>query len=229
MRVAAIDQDVARLEQRDQFDDHVINRGACLDHNHDLAWRLERRDQLFDRVRATNFLPLARPSTNASTFAVVRLNTATVKPWLSMFKTRFSPITARPTRPMSAVFDVVAMVAVSRAVLLGMSSDGTRLYHRTVAIDCRLKSRTTAARPSEKSAAQALGRVQLWIGVDRLALECKLAVLERIKLDMMIDDQVPNAVGTPTAPPLATTLGAAKVRVAVVVVGAGGPTEGFVE
>ena len=42
---------------------------------------------------------------------VVRLKTATVKPWLSMFRTRFSPITARPIRPMSAVGAVVAMFA----------------------------------------------------------------------------------------------------------------------
>ena len=50
------------------------------------------------------FLPLARPSTNFVTFSVVRLNTATVKPLDSMFITRFSPMTARPTRPMSAFF-----------------------------------------------------------------------------------------------------------------------------
>ncbi len=50
------------------------------------------------------FFPLARPSTNFVTFSVVRLNTATVKPLDSMFITRFSPMTARPTRPMSAFF-----------------------------------------------------------------------------------------------------------------------------
>ena len=61
----------------------------------------------------TIFFPLARPSTNASTLEVVRLNTATVNPWLSMFRTRFSPITARPIRPISAVFAVVAMFAIS--------------------------------------------------------------------------------------------------------------------
>ncbi len=46
--------------------------------------------------------PFARPFTKSSTFEVVRLKHATVKPRLSMFRIRFSPITASPTRPMSA-------------------------------------------------------------------------------------------------------------------------------
>ncbi len=50
----------------------------------------------------TIFFPFARPFTKSSTFEVVRLKHATVKPRLSMFRIRFSPITARPTRPMSA-------------------------------------------------------------------------------------------------------------------------------
>src|SRR3954465_1630787 len=47
-------------------------------------------------------LPFARPSMNASTFSVVRLNTATLYPRLSTLSARFSPITARPMRPKSA-------------------------------------------------------------------------------------------------------------------------------
>ena len=50
------------------------------------------------------FLPAARPLTKASTLEVVRLKTATVKPLDSMFMTRFSPMTARPMRPISAFF-----------------------------------------------------------------------------------------------------------------------------
>ena len=49
-----------------------------------------------------NFLPAPRPAMNASTFSTVRLKTATVNPLLSMLRTRFSPITARPMRPISA-------------------------------------------------------------------------------------------------------------------------------
>ena len=49
------------------------------------------------------FLPLARPSTKLVTFSVLRLKTATVKPLLSIFMTRFSPITASPISPMSAL------------------------------------------------------------------------------------------------------------------------------
>ena len=48
--------------------------------------------------------PLALPFTKASTFSTVRLNTATVNPFDSMFMMRFSPMTASPMRPMSACF-----------------------------------------------------------------------------------------------------------------------------
>ena len=49
------------------------------------------------------FFPFARPFTKSSTLETVRLKAATVKPLLSMFRIRFSPITASPTRPMSAL------------------------------------------------------------------------------------------------------------------------------
>ena len=58
MRVAAVDQNVARLEQRGQLVDHVIDRKPRLDHDHDLPRRLERRDQVHDRMRADDLLPL---------------------------------------------------------------------------------------------------------------------------------------------------------------------------
>ena len=45
--------------------------------------------------------PLARPLTKFSTLSVERLNAVTVYPLLAMFKTRFSPITARPIKPIS--------------------------------------------------------------------------------------------------------------------------------
>ena len=48
------------------------------------------------------FLPLARPLMKSSTLETVRLKQATVNPLLSMFRMRFSPMTARPMRPMSA-------------------------------------------------------------------------------------------------------------------------------
>ena len=56
-------------------------------------------------------LPEARPSANFSVTLVVRLKTATEKPLLSMFKTRFSPMTARPIKPMSQVPEEVAIVS----------------------------------------------------------------------------------------------------------------------
>src|ERR1043166_4520681 len=53
------------------------------------------------------FFPFAFSSINASTFSVVRLNTATLYPRLSIFRAKFSPITARPIKPKSA--EVVAI------------------------------------------------------------------------------------------------------------------------
>ena len=60
----------------------------------------------------TMFLPLARPFTKASTFSTVLLKTATVKPFDSMFITRFSPMTARPISPMSALFISLFLIEV---------------------------------------------------------------------------------------------------------------------
>ena len=114
MRVAAVDEDVARLKKGDQLLDHVVDRGAGLDHDHDLAGRFQGRDQLLDRVRADDLLPLGSTldERRSILFDVVRLKTATVKPWLSMFRTRFSPITARPISPMSALLGLVAMLVI---------------------------------------------------------------------------------------------------------------------
>src|SRR5664280_2729157 len=49
----------------------------------------------------TTCVPFAGPSKNSSTVLVVRLKTATLKPWSFMLRTRFCPITARPIRPIS--------------------------------------------------------------------------------------------------------------------------------
>ena len=87
--------------------------GVGLDHDHDLARRLERRDQFLRRMGADDLLPLGSAREERVDPRVVRLNTATVKPWLSMFSTRFSPITARPISPMSAVFALDAMLVFS--------------------------------------------------------------------------------------------------------------------
>jgi hypothetical protein len=53
-------------------------------------------------VRAgTMFFPFAFPAANFSVTSTVRLKTATVNPFDSMFRTRFSPMTARPISPIS--------------------------------------------------------------------------------------------------------------------------------
>ena len=59
VRVAAVDEDVARLQQRDELVDELVDRRAGLDHHHDLARPLERGDQLLERVAADELLALA--------------------------------------------------------------------------------------------------------------------------------------------------------------------------
>ena len=59
MGVAAVNQNVAPLEQRQQFVDNVVYSGAGFDHDHDLARRLKRSDKLLNRVTSKNRLPLA--------------------------------------------------------------------------------------------------------------------------------------------------------------------------
>ena len=58
MGIAAVDQDVSRLEQRDQLVDHLINGSAGLHHDHDLAGLLQQRDQLLHRMSADDRLAL---------------------------------------------------------------------------------------------------------------------------------------------------------------------------
>ena len=51
-RVAAVDDDVALVEMRDQLLDEVIHRLAGLDQHHHAPWRLEFGDHFFNRMRA---------------------------------------------------------------------------------------------------------------------------------------------------------------------------------
>src|SRR5262249_41712387 len=57
---AAVDEDVARLQQRRHLLDDLIDGRAGLDHDHHLARPFQRRDQLLDAVAADDVLA-ARP------------------------------------------------------------------------------------------------------------------------------------------------------------------------
>ena len=58
MRVAAINDDVARFEMRHYGVDHVVDGVAGLDHQHHPAGLLERADELFDGVCADDLRAL---------------------------------------------------------------------------------------------------------------------------------------------------------------------------
>jgi len=50
VRVAAVDQDVARFHQRGELVDHGVGRRARLDHDHHAARPFQRGDELADRL-----------------------------------------------------------------------------------------------------------------------------------------------------------------------------------
>src|SRR5215467_1784965 len=56
-------------------------------------------------------VPFASLARNSSTFDVVLLKTATLKPWSVMLSTRFWPITARPISPISQVASDILLSA----------------------------------------------------------------------------------------------------------------------
>jgi hypothetical protein len=62
MRVAAVDQDVARLQKRRDFLDHLVHGRAGLHHHHHLARPLERRDQFIDGMTADDVFALGPAS-----------------------------------------------------------------------------------------------------------------------------------------------------------------------
>ena len=76
--IAAVDDHVARRQQRNQLLDELVDGRARLDHQHHLARRGQAADQLLQRVAAAEALALGRgPAMKSSTLLAVRLNTAT--------------------------------------------------------------------------------------------------------------------------------------------------------
>jgi hypothetical protein len=106
--VAAVDDDVVLVQERDELLDHGVHgvavgvlHGGGFHHDVDLAreWRGSGRT-LRACLAPTRALPGCL-AMNSSVTLVVRLKTLTWKPRLSTFRTRFWPITARPINPKS--------------------------------------------------------------------------------------------------------------------------------
>ena len=57
-RVAAVDDEVSRFEQRRELVDHGVHRRARLDHDHRLARTLERADKFLHRLGGNDVLVL---------------------------------------------------------------------------------------------------------------------------------------------------------------------------
>src|SRR5207302_3460343 len=58
-RIAAVDHHVAFFKKGDELTDHLIDRFAGLDHDHDLARLLESAEQLFNRMSWMNIFPFS--------------------------------------------------------------------------------------------------------------------------------------------------------------------------
>ena len=72
--VAAVDDDVARVEQRRQLGQHGVDRDAGFDHQDDLPWPRQRGDQLGQRGDAGDArCRRRRPARYSSVRRVVRL------------------------------------------------------------------------------------------------------------------------------------------------------------
>lgn len=82
--------------------DHIVYGLSRFDHHKHLARLFQIVNQFFETVAADDVFPGGSAVYEFIHLSVVRLNTATVKPFDSMFMTRFSPMTARPMRPISA-------------------------------------------------------------------------------------------------------------------------------
>ncbi len=102
VRVAAVDDDVALLQQRDQLVDHGVGRLAGLDHDDDRARLLERRDEVGQVSLGMKSPSSPCSSISASVRPWLRLCTATCNPLRARFRARLRPITARPVTPISA-------------------------------------------------------------------------------------------------------------------------------
>ena len=82
------------------------------------------------------FFPLPRPlinrsTTPSSTPGTVRLYTATAKPLLSIFKTRFSPITASPIKPISAflsIINILKFILIMTRVVINVITTLTNIH-----------------------------------------------------------------------------------------------------
>ena len=56
MGVAAVNEDITVIQQRQELFNHVVHSLACLDHHEHLARRFEACDQLFEAVAADDVL-----------------------------------------------------------------------------------------------------------------------------------------------------------------------------
>ena len=104
VRVAAVDDDVAGLQQRHQLVDHRVGGAAGLDHDDDRARALQRRDEVGRSTRSARTCPRAPYSaTRLRVRSGERLCTATGNPCRARLRARLRPITASPVTPICAV------------------------------------------------------------------------------------------------------------------------------
>ena len=100
--VAAVDDDVAGVEQRDQLGDHRVGGLAGLDHDDDRPRPLQRGDEVRHRLAGTNVPSWPCSATRLRVRSNVRLCSATRYPCLARLLARLRPMTASPVTPICA-------------------------------------------------------------------------------------------------------------------------------
>ena len=103
VRVAGVDQHVARLEQRRELVDHRVGRLAGLHHDHHPARPFQAGHEVLGALRREE-RPLVRRTPRPAPWCgcSVRLCSATVWPWRAKLRARLRPITASPVTPICA-------------------------------------------------------------------------------------------------------------------------------
>ena len=127
VRVAAVDDDVALVQQRDQLVDHRVGGLARLDHDDDRARPLQRGDEVRRSTRSGRTCPRRRARRPGCGCArAVRLCSATGYPWRARLRARLRPITARPVTPICAACSVIRGSSESLVVIRASSPLRTR-------------------------------------------------------------------------------------------------------
>ena len=117
VRVAAVDDDVACIEDRNKLFNHAVYRRAGHDHEHDLARLFQGADKFLQVVVA--FDVVVRPFRYKFFRQIRRVVVYRYgKAWSAIFRAKLLPMTAMPTTPISRNSIIIYLLSASLYFLL---------------------------------------------------------------------------------------------------------------